>query len=308
MRRDIWYDSKGAGKIHACRWTPEGEPKAVLQIVHGIAEFVERYDDFANYLTERGYVVVAEDHMGHGQSINGDGIQGYFHGGWFTAVEDTMQLMTDTRKEYPNLPYILFGHSMGSFMARTILCKYPDSGINAAVICGTGWQPAFAMPAVIKLGDSVCKKTGETKPNEKLQNLIFGSYNSKVEHPRTPYDWLSRDAKIVDAYIAHPLCGFTASAGLLRDMMKGIYFIEQSVNLNAMRKDLPVFFIAGGDDPVGSYGKGVRQAANAFQKAGMTDVSVRIYPLCRHEILNEINKGEIYEDVIQWMESKVYAC
>lgn len=308
MRRDIWYDSKGAGKIHACRWTPEGEPKAVLQIVHGIAEFVERYDDFANYLTERGYAVVAEDHMGHGQSINGDGIQGYFHGGWFTAVEDTMQLMTDTRKEYPNLPYILFGHSMGSFMARTILCKYPDSGINAAVICGTGWQPAFAMPAVIKLVDSVCKKTGETKPNEKLQNLIFGSYNSKVEHPRTPYDWLSRDAKIVDAYIAHPLCGFTASAGLLRDMMKGIYFIEQSVNLNAMRKDLPVFFIAGGDDPVGSYGKGVRQAANAFQKAGMTDVSVRIYPLCRHEILNEINKGEIYEDVIQWMESKVYAC
>lgn len=308
MRRDIWYDSKGAGKIHACRWTPEGEPKAVLQIVHGIAEFVERYDDFANYLTERGYAVVAEDHMGHGQSINGDGIQGYFHGGWFTAVEDTMQLMTDTRKEYPNLPYILFGHSMGSFMARTILCKYPDSGINAAVICGTGWQPAFAMPAVIKLVDSVCKKTGETKPNEKLQNLIFGSYNSKVEHPRTPYDWLSRDAKIVDAYIAHPLCGFTASAGLLRDMMKGIYFIEQSVNLNAMRKDLPVFFIAGGDDPVGSYGKGVRQAANAFQKAGMTDVSVRIYPLCRHEILNEINKEEIYEDVIQWMESKVYAC
>ena len=308
MRRDIWYDSKGAGKIHACRWTPEGEPKAVLQIVHGIAEFVERYDDFANYLTERGYVVVAEDHMGHGQSINGDGIQGYFHGGWFTAVEDTMQLMTDTRKEYPNLPYILFGHSMGSFMTRTILCKYPDSGINAAVICGTGWQPAFAMPAVIKLVDSVCKKTGETKPNEKLQNLIFGSYNSKVERPRTPYDWLSRDGKIVDAYIAHPLCGFTASAGLLRDMMKGIYFIEQSVNLNAMRKDLPVFFIAGGDDPVGSYGKGVRQAANAFQKAGMTDVSVRIYPLCRHEILNEINKEEIYEDVIQWMESKVYGC
>ena len=308
MRTDIWYDSKGAGKIHACRWTPEGEPKAVLQIVHGIAEFVERYDDFANSLTERGYVVVAEDHMGHGQSINGDGIQGYFHGGWFTAVEDTMQLMTDTRKEYPNLPYILFGHSMGSFMARTILCKYPDSGIAAAVICGTGWQPAFAMPAVIKLVDSVCKKTGETKPNEKLQNLIFGSYNSKVERPRTPYDWLSRDGKIVDAYIAHPLSGFTASAGLLRDMMKGIYFIEQSVNLNAMRKDLPVFFIAGGDDPVGSYGKGVRQAANAFQKAGMTDVSVRIYPLCRHEILNEINKEEIYEDVIQWMESKVYGC
>ena len=126
-----------------------------------------------------------------------------------------------------------------------------------------------------------------------------------MEHPRTPYDWLTRDAKIVDAYIAHPLCGFTASCGLLREMMKGIYFIEQPVNLSAMRKDLPVFFIAGGDDPVGSYGKGIHQSANAFRKAGMTDVSVHIYPLCRHEILNEINKEEVYEDVVQWIQSKI---
>lgn len=307
MRTDIWYDSHGAGKIHACRWTPAGEPKAVVQIVHGIAEFAERYDAFANYLTQQGLLVVAEDHMGHGQSINGDGIQGYFHGGWFTAVEDTVQLLRDTKKEYPALPYILFGHSMGSFMARTILCKYPDSGISAAVICGTGWQPTFAMPAVIKLVESVCRKAGETNPSEQLQGMIFGGYNKKVEHPRTPYDWLTRDAKIVDAYIAHPLCGFTASSGLLREMMKGIYYIQQPQNLALMRKDLPVFFIAGGDDPVGSYGKGVRQAAAAFEKAGMTDVSVRIYPLCRHEILHEINKEEIFEDVTQWIDAKLRA-
>ena len=305
MRTDLWYDSKGAGKIHACKWTPEGEVRAVLQIVHGIAEFVERYDDFANFLTSHGFVVVAEDHMGHGQSINGDGIQGYFHGGWFTAVEDTMQLLYDTKKEYPSVPYILFGHSMGSFMARTILCKYPDSGIHAAIICGTGWQPAFALPALIKVVESICKKTGETLPNEKLQGMIFGSYNSKVEHPRTAYDWLTRDAKIVDAYIQHPLCGFTASCGLLREMMKGIHFIEQPVNLATMRKDLPVFFIAGGDDPVGSYGKGVQKCAEVFKKVGMTDISVHIYPLCRHEILNEINKEEVYEDVLNWLQSKI---
>ncbi len=305
MRTDIWYDSKGAGKIHACRWVPEGEPRAILQIVHGIAEFVERYDDFARFLTAQGFLVVAEDHMGHGQSINGDGIQGYFHGGWFTAVEDTMQLMKDTQTAWPDVPYILFGHSMGSFMARTILCKYPDSGIRAAIICGTGWQPAFALPALVKVMEQVCKKSGETKPNEKLQNLIFGSYNKKVEHPRTPYDWLTRDAKIVDAYIAHPLCGFTASAGLLRDMMTGICYIEQKKNLAAMNKALPVFFIAGSDDPVGPYGKGVRQAGEAFRKAGMEDVSVKLYPLCRHEILNEINKEEVYQDVLNWIESKI---
>ncbi len=301
MRTDFWYDSKGAGKIHGCKWAPEGEPKAVVQILHGIAEFVERYDDFANFLTSHGILVVAEDHMGHGQSINGDGIQGYFHGGWFTAVGDSVQLMADTKMEYPGIPYILFGHSMGSFMARTILCKYPGCGLTAAVICGTGWQPAFALPALIKVIDGICKKD-ETKPNEMLQKMIFGSYNKKVEHPRTPFDWLTRDSRIVDEYIAHPLCGFTASAGLMREMMQGIYFIEQKKNLQNMNKKLPVFFIAGGDDPVGSYGTGVYTAVEEFKKAGMEDVSVRIYPMGRHEILNEINRQDVYRDVLKWIE------
>lgn len=305
MRSDFWFDSCGAGKIHCCRWMPEGEPKAVLQIVHGIAEFVERYDTFANYLTGLGFVVVAEDHMGHGQSINGEGIQGYFHGGWFAAVADTYHLLEMMKEEYPGLPCVLFGHSMGSFMARSILCKYPDSGISAAIICGTGWQPTFALPVLVKVITSICSKTGETNPNEKLQGMVFGSYNEKVEHQRTPFDWLTRDAGIVDEYIRHPLCGFTASCGLLRDMMSGIYYIQKKENLARMRKDLPVFFIAGGDDPVGSYGKGVHQAAAAFRKAGMTDVSVRVYPLCRHEILNEINKEEIFEDVSTWIAEKV---
>lgn len=301
MRTDFWYDSQGAGKIHACRWTPEGEVRAVLQIVHGIAEYIERYDDFARFLNDRGILVVAEDHMGHGQSVNGDGIQGYFHGGWFTAVADSYRLLEDTRKEFPEVPYILFGHSMGSFMARTILCKYPDSGISAAIVCGTGWQPAALLPAAIQMVDAVCKKSGETEPNEKLQNLVFGTYNKRVEHPRTEFDWLTRDKAQVDAYIASPKCGFTASAGLLREMMKGIRYIEEPKNLAAMRKDLPVFFIAGGDDPVGSYGKGVRKSADAFRKAGMTDMSLRIYPLGRHEILNEINKDEVYQDVLRWI-------
>ena len=299
-----WYPSKGTGQIHACAWLPEGEVRAVVQIVHGIAEFVERYEDFAKFLNQQGFAVVAEDHMGHGQSINNGGIQGYFHGGWFTAVEDTVQLAADTMAQDPDVPYILFGHSMGSFMARTILCKYPELPLKAAILCGTGWQPTVALPALIRVVEGICQKTGETVPSEKLQNLVFGSYNRKVEHPRTPFDWICRDKKVVDAYIAHPLCGFTATCGLLRELMKGIYYIQQPRNLQNMRKDLPVFFIAGGDDPVGNYGKGVRQAVRAFQKAGLRDVSVRIYPLCRHEILNEINKDEIFEDVLQWIETK----
>ena len=305
MREDFWYDSKGAGKIHGCRWTPEESPRAVVQIVHGIAEFIERYDEFAAYLNGLGFLVVAEDHMGHGQSVGENGIQGYFHGGWFTAVEDTMTLLRETQAAYPDIPYVLFGHSMGSFMARTILCKYPDSGISAAVICGTGWQPAALLPPVTRFIEAVCRKDGEDQPSAFLENLVFGSYNRRVEHPRTAYDWLSRDAKIVDAYIAHPMCGFTPTAGLLREMMKGLTYIEKPAHLEAMKKDLPVFFVAGGDDPVGSYGKGVRHTVSQFKKAGMTDVSCRIYPLCRHEILNEINRQEIFEDIGGWILKKV---
>ena len=301
MRSDFWFDSHGAGKIHGCCWQPEGKPRAVVQIIHGIAEFVERYDDFAGYLTGLGFLVVAEDHMGHGKSIEGGSIQGYFHGGWFTAIEDSVQLLKDTQEAYPDVPYILFGHSMGSFMARTILCKYPELKLDGAIICGTGWQPTFALPALLKVVDGICKKTGETNPNEKLQGIVFGSYNKKVERPRTDYDWLTRDAKIVDAYIEHPLCGFTASCGLLRDMMQGIYYIQQPKNLANMCKYLPVLFIAGGDDPVGNYGKGVEESAQAFRNAGMEQVSCKIYPLCRHEILNEINRDEVFTDVLEWI-------
>ena len=301
MRTDYFYDSCGSGKIHVCRWTPDGAAKAVLQIVHGIAEFVERYDDFANYLTSQGYIVVAEDHMGHGQSIGEDGIRGYFHGGWFNGVADTYKLMQDTMAEFPTLPYVLFGHSMGSFMARTILAQYPDSGISAAIICGTGWQPRFALPMLIKVVEGICKKNGEQNPSEQLQQMIFGGYNKKIANPRTASDWLTRDEAIVDAYVAHPLCGFTPACGLLRDMMKGIYFVEQPQNLAEMKKSLPVLFIAGTEDPVGPYGKGVEKAAAEFIKAGMSKVSLKLYPDCRHEILNELNKQEVYNDISSWL-------
>ena len=305
MRTDFYFYSIGAGKIHCCRWTPEGEIRAVVQIVHGIAEYIERYDDFANYLNARGWLVVAEDHMGHGQSINGEGVQGYFHGGWFSAVADTYQLLKMTKEAYPGVPYVLFGHSMGSFMTRSILCKYPDSGISAAVICGTGWQPGVVVTAGIGICQAVCKKTGEQNPNEKLQNLVFGSYNSRVEHPRTPYDWLSRDKKIVDDYISQPLCGFTASCGLLRDMLIGIRFVQRKENLARMNQELPVLFLSGGDDPVGNYGKGVRQAAKAFRDAGMKHVTERVYPLGRHEILNEINRDEVYQHTADWIAQQI---
>ena len=301
MRESFTIPSNGIGQLHCCRWMPEGEPKAVLQIVHGIAEYIERYDDFAGFLNGLGYVVVAEDHMGHGQTVGTEGTQGYFEGGWFTAVSDSYALLRKTKAEYPQIPYVLFGHSMGSFMARTILEVYPDSGIAAAVICGTGWQPRAILPGAIGICQLACKKVGEKNPSDTLQNMVFGGYNKRVEHSRTAFDWLTRDAKVVDAYIAHPSCGFTASTGLLRDLLTGIRFIEQKQNLAKMNKDLPVLFIAGSDDPVGNYGKGVTRAAEEFRRAGMKHVACRLFPLGRHEILNEINRREVYDFTAKWL-------
>lgn len=304
MRTDFYYESKGAGRIHGCRWTPEQPPVAVFQIIHGIAEYIERYDDFARYLNRLGFLVVAEDHMGHGKSISGEGIQGYFHGGWFTAVEDSCQLLQDTRKEFPDLPYVLFGHSMGSFMTRTILEKYPDCGISAAVICGTGWQPKAVLNTGIGVCRLVCRQQGEKQPSKILEKLVFSNYNKKVEHPRTSYDWLTRDSGVVDRYLSDPLCGFTPTGGLMRELLTGIRYEQE--HLSAMKRDLPVLFIAGGDDPVGNYGKGVLQSAEAFRKVGMQDVSCKIYPLGRHEILNEINREEVYQDISSWLNGKLF--
>ena len=302
MRTDFFFKSGSGARLHGCRWTPDSQVRAVLQIVHGIAEYVERYDGFANFLNRQGILVVAEDHMGHGKSISQECPQGYFAGGWQTAVDDTYRLTRDTMAEFRDVPFILFGHSMGSFMARTILAKYPDSGITAAVICGTGWQPAPVLAAGKAACALVCRAKGERAPSPLLQAMAFGTYNRKVEYPRTPYDWISRDNSVVNAYKADPLCGFTPTAGLMRDMMEGIAYIQREENLAKMGKALPVLFIAGGDDPVGSYGAGVRTAAEAFRKAGMERVDVRIYPLCRHELLNEINREEIMDDVSRWID------
>ena len=301
MKHNFFFESKGFGKIHGIHWQPDGEVKAVVQIVHGISEHMERYDHFARFLNGHGIAVVGEDHMGHGQSIGENGIQGYFHGGWQTAVEDSYQLLLNTQSSYPGVPYILLGHSMGSFMARTILAKHPDSGIAGCILSGTAWQP----DGMLKIGPFaakvMCKFIGEKKCSQKLYDAIFGGYNSKVEYARTGSDWLSRDPAVADAYEADPLCGFIPTAGLFRDMMDGFAYIQNPENMCHMNKILPVFFVAGSDDPVGNYGEGVREAVSRFEQAGMEAVSLKLYPECRHEILNELNKEEVYTDLLQWI-------
>jgi len=301
MVRDFYYPSCGAGNIRARYWEPEQKPLAIVQLVHGIAEHVERYDPFAAWLNDQGYLVVAQDHMGHGKTCNDSQPKGYFHGGWFSAAEDTYALLRSTMERFPKIPYILFGHSMGSFLVRTILAKYPNSGIAGCIICGTGWMPDIVLGAGKLVSSAVCKLGGEDKPSRLLQTMMFGSYNQRIEHHRTDFDWLTRDTRIVDAYISDPDCGFIASAGLVRDMMSGMRYNQKPATLARMDKSLPVFFIAGGEDPVGSCGDGVKIAVQKFKDSGMQNVSCKIYPLCRHEILNELNKEEVFRDIHNWL-------
>ena len=306
MYKDFYFPSCGDGMIHGCRWEPEGEPIAVLQIVHGVAEHVQRYQQFAEFMASKGFLVVAEDHMGHGGSVIDEDVVGYFHGGWMKAVADVHRLLSYTRLELPNVPYILLGHSMGSFMVRTLLCKYPKCGVSAVILSGTAWMHRGIINSGIAAATLAGKVHGEDQPNPFIQKMMFGSYNKKVSYKRTEFDWLTRDSKIVDAYIADPLCGFTVTPGLARDMLTGLLYIQEPENLRKMKKHIPVFFIAGSDDPVGNYGAGVKRTAQAFTEAGMEHVSMRLYPLCRHEVLNELNREDVYQNILDWIQRQVF--
>ena len=297
--------SAGGGTLHCVIWKPEGQPKAVVQLVHGIAEHVGRYADFAAYLTGQGYLVTAEDHMGHGGSISDAAPRGCFVGGWSAAVEDVHRLMERVRSEYPGVPYVLMGHSMGSFLVRTFLYTYPDAGLKAAILSGTGWQNGAVLWAGQRMCAAEVKKVGERNPSMKLQKLMFGSYTKRFGPDASPVAWISSIPEEVRRYEEDPLCGFVPASGLCRDMLEGIGRNQKKENLAAMPKELPVLFVSGEEDPVGGYGKGVKAACAAFRSAGMKDVTLKLYPGGRHEMLHETNREQVCEDLRAWIETKL---
>ena len=298
---EFYLISNGAGRLHCGLWRPEGTPKAVVQLVHGVAEHIGRYDAFAQFLASHGYLVAAEDHMGHGGSVEG-GVLGYFEGGWKAAVADVRTLHDDLQEEYPSLPYYILGHSMGSFLLRTYLYTYPGT-IDGAVISGTGWES----PATLKAGRLLCrleeKRLGAAKTSGLLNGIMFGAYNKPFAPNRTPHDWICSVQSVVDAYEADPFCGFDVTVGLARDMMEGISMNEQTENLQAMDKNLPVLFVSGGKDPVGGMSKGVLACIDAFKRAGMKNVTIQLYPEGRHEMLNETNREEVFDRILSWLEA-----
>ena len=220
------------------------------------------------------------------------------------VVKDMDKLRDLMRKDYPELPYIFFGHSMGSFLTRTYIIQHPDK-YDAAILSGTGHQSKALVFAGYAAADLMTKLKGSAGDGKALNDMAFGSYTKRIDSPRTPFDWLSVNEENVDKYIADPLCGFIAKVSLYRDMMGGIKFLTKQKNIDKMNKDAPIYFMSGAEDPVGDYGVGVEKAYKAFCDAGLHDVTIRLYPNGRHEMLNETNNQEVYQDILNWLNEKL---
>ena len=305
--RDFYYESStGKNQIHARICTPDGTPRGIVQIAHGIAEHINRYEDFMRFLAENGFVAVGNDHLGHGKSIARLEEQGIFaeNDGWNYVVEDMKKLREQVKEQFPNLPYVFFGHSMGSFLTRTFLILHPDL-YDAAILSGTGQQSPALVNGGYLAAELMTKLKGPRSSGQALNDMAFGSYCKRIENPRTPFDWLSRDSETVDRYIADPLCGFVCKTSLYRDMMGGLKFLTNQKNINRMNKDAPIYFMSGAEDPVGDYGAGVETAYKAFCRAGLKDVMIRLYPGGRHEMLNEINRNDVMQDILNWLNEKM---
>lgn len=308
-KEEFYFDSRdGKSNLHAVRYLPDTDEQivGVLQIVHGMAEYIERYEEFAEYMTEKGFVVVGEDHLGHGQSVGENGTYGYFcsQDPATVVVRDVHRLKKTTEVLYPGVPYILMGHSMGSFIARNYMFRY-GSGIDGAIIMGTGMQPA-ALLKVSKLLAALQKLVFGAKHESKfIDKLAFGAYNAKIENPRTAFDWLTRVNERVDKYVADPLCGFTFTVNGFATLFELISRLLDKENLAKIPSDLPVLMVSGEADPVGDYGKGVRLAKESLVAAGLSNIRLKLYEGARHEILNETNRSEVMDDIFNWIDDEV---
>lgn len=305
-KENIYFESRdGVSKLHAIVWSDETKkPIGILQIIHGMAEYIDRYDDFARFMVEKGFVVVGDDHLGHGDSVGENGTFGYFckKDPATVLVRDEHRLKKLMEAKYKGVPYYILGHSMGSFIARNYLNRY-GSGIQGMIVMGTGNQSKALLSAskvLVGLTGFFC---GEKHVAKFINKLAFGTYNRAIEDAKTNVDWLTKDETIVDKYIADERCGFTFTVNGFRGLFELIYRLQKPKNLTSIPKDIPIFFVSGEEDPVGDYGEGVIGAKNALVRAGLENVSMKLYPGDRHEILNETDKDIVYQDIYEWLES-----
>ena len=304
-----FLSNDGKTTVHAVKWTPDsGEYSAILQITHGMVEFIERYADFAEFLTEKGYMVVGHDHIGHGQSVATKEDWGYFVEGTPSdiVVEDIHKLRTLIQDENKEVPYFMLGHSMGSFMLRKYLVKYNEN-LRGAIIMGTGFIPENMTNLALKLTGVVAKLRGERHRSKLIQSLAFGAdykaFDMTGKHPEN--SWLTKDVEIVKQYYNEPRCTYMFTVNGYKGLFEAVNFSCNPENVAKIPKKLPLFIVSGEQDPVGGLGKGVKDVYDMHKAAGALDLTYKLYENDRHEILNETDKQVVYEDILAWMNVRI---
>jgi alpha-beta hydrolase superfamily lysophospholipase len=288
------------------RWAPEARPKAAVQIAHGLAEHGGRYARLADALSGAGYVVYASDHRGHGRTATKPADLGFFAAreGWATVLSDLWLVTRRIAGDHRDLPIVLIGHSMGSFLAQQLMSEHGDA-FAGIVLSGTGGKPSALAAAGRLVARLERLRLGPRGRSKLLQAFSFGTFNKQFAPARTPFDWLSRDDAEVDKYIADPLCGFPAAVQLWIDLLDALGDITSPARQARIPKRLPIYIVAGSNDPVGGNGKSVRQLLDAYRAAGLERVAHCFYDGARHELFNETNRDEVTRDLVQWLDGVV---
>jgi len=294
--------SNGINTIRGIKILPEDMPvKAVLQISHGMVEHYDRYIDFMEYLASNGIAVYMHDHLGHKHSVDNDDQLGYFahKNGYKHALNDLLHTAQMAKEENPGVKFFMLGHSMGSFYARVFAATFPQV-LDGVLISGTG-GPNKAASIGLAAVNMMIKIKGEMHRSETVNKMVFGEYLKKIDNPRTPSDWITRDEAIVDLYRRDKYCQFIFTLSGFRDLMNILSQANDTPAFKDTPDNLPIYVFSGSMDPVGDYGMGIMKVVEGYRSAGCTDVTLKLYDGGRHEMLNEINRQEVYSDVLKWI-------
>ncbi|MBU7595360.1 alpha/beta fold hydrolase [Metabacillus halosaccharovorans] len=307
MKNENWLTMSDEHQVYVCQWEEKSvKPRAVVQVAHGMAEHIKRYEPLAMFLNSKGIIVIGHDHRGHGQTGEKGGQYGFFaeSNGFERTVDDMKEVYDFIKNQYPELPVFLMGHSMGSFLVRRFLQRFQVS-LYGVILSGTGGNPGYILKVAKKLAETQVKKWGNRAESPFLQKLTTGSYNKKFTNANTGYEWLTRDSEQVSTYINDPYCGKVGTTGFFQDLYYGLDMIHRNEEVSKIDRNLPFYLFSGDMDPVGNYTKGVNKLINQLRKHGIKQIDYKFYENGRHEMLNEVNREVVYEDIYRWIEKNL---
>lgn len=298
MKSEVFSVERAGRSIFERRWAPDGAPRASVQIAHGLAEHSARYERLAQALTAAGFAVTASDHRGHGPKCPPADL-GFFAdaNGWRECLADLEAVHQGIRADFPGLPRVFLGHSMGSFMGQTFIAEHGGE-LAGAVLSGTSGPAPPILAIARRIAGFERWRLGPRGKSPIVQALLFGELNKPFKPARTPFDWLSRDPEEVDKYIADPYCGFEITNQLAIDLVGALGGLASPEAAAKIPKGLPIYIFSGARDPVGAKLQGL---IDVYRTAGLTRVTAKIYPDARHETLNETNRAEVTADLVAWL-------